>query len=309
MSAVHAVPPSRFAAWRHALRLRTLPLAAACILLGSGLAALAGGGSWAITGLALLTTLLLQILANLANDYGDTLHGADGPLRVGPPRAVQQGWISAALMRRAIVGCGVLAALSGLSLLLLAWPQLTGWGLWFWPVAGLLAIAAALGYTLGPRPYAYLGLGDVAVLLFFGLLGTLGSYALQAPLAAPWPWLPALALGLLSVGVLNLNNLRDWQADAAADKRTLVVRFGVPAGRGYQGLLLALADSCWLLHTVLVGGRWMALALLLVPLHRKLLRRVACVPAAELDAELPRLAALTLVQALLFLFGVWLDAG
>lgn len=309
MSSVSAVPASRFAAWRHACRLRTLPLAAACILLGSGLAGLAGGGSWAITGLALLTTLLLQILANLANDYGDTLHGADGPLRIGPPRAVQQGWIRASAMRRAILGCGVLAAFSGLGLLLLAWPQLVGWGLWFWPLAGLLAIAAALAYTLGPRPYAYLGLGDLAVLLFFGLLGTLGSYALQAPPAAPWPWLPALALGLLSVGVLNLNNLRDWQADTAAGKRTLVVRLGVSAGRGYQGLLLAAADICWLLHTVLVGGRWMALALLLVPLHRQLLQRVARVPAAQLDAELPRLAAMTLAQALLFLAGAWLDAG
>ncbi len=307
MSLVTAVPPSRLAVWRHACRLRTLPLAAACILLGAGLAGLQGGGSWAVTALALLTTLLLQILANLANDYGDTLHGADGPLRIGPPRAMQQGWISPIGMRRAIAGCGALAALSGLSLLVVAWPELATWGRWFWPLSGLLAIGAALAYTLGPRPYAYLGLGDLAVLVFFGLLGTLGSYALQVPATPHWPWLPALALGLLSVAVLNLNNLRDWQADAAAGKRTLVVRCGVPIGRGYQGLLLVGADICWLLHALLTGGRWVALPLLLMPLHRQLLLRVARVPALQLDVELPRLAAMTLAQALLFLLGAWLD--
>ena len=307
MLTVDPHPPSALMAWRHACRLRTLPLAAACILLGAGLAWLDGGGRWVITGLALLTTVLLQVLANLANDYGDTLHGADGPLRIGPPRAVQQGWISVCSMRRAIVCCGGLAALSGLSLLLLAWPQLVGWGLWFWPLAGLLAIVAALTYTLGPRPYAYAGLGDLAVLVFFGLLGTLGSYALQAPSAPHWPWLPALALGLLSVGVLNLNNLRDWQADTAAAKRTLVVRLGVPAGRYYQCLLVVAADLLWLGQLLLREGRWMVLPLLVLPLHVRLLQRVWHVPLAQLDAELPRLAKLTLLQALLLLVGAWLD--
>ena len=128
MSSVPAFSSSNLAAWRHAFRLRTLPLAAACILLGSGLAGLQGGGSWRIGLLALLTTFLLQILANLANDYGDTLHGADGPLRIGPPRAMQQGWIQPQAMRRAIALCGLLAALSGAALLLLAWPAMADWG-------------------------------------------------------------------------------------------------------------------------------------------------------------------------------------
>ena len=309
MSSVPAFPSSNLAAWRHAFRLRTLPLAAACILLGSGLAGLQGGGSWRIGLLALLTTFLLQILANLANDYGDTLHGADGPLRIGPPRAMQQGWIQPAAMRRAIALCGVLAALSGAALLLLAWPAMADWGRWFWPLAGLLAIAAALAYTLGPRPYAYAGLGDLAVLVFFGLLGTLGSYALQAPVAPQWPWWPALALGLLSVGVLNLNNLRDWQADAAAGKRTLVVRLGVRSGRRYQLFLLLGADALWALQVVLQDGRWTWLALLLLPAHVRLWRRLSRLAEGELDAELPWLAKLALLQVGLFICGAWLDSG
>jgi 1,4-dihydroxy-2-naphthoate octaprenyltransferase len=309
MSSVPALPSSNLAAWRHAFRLRTLPLAAACILLGSGLAGVQGGGSWRIGLLALLTTFLLQILANLANDYGDTLHGADGPLRIGPPRAMQQGWIQPAAMRRAIALCGFLAALSGAALLLLAWPVMADWGRWFWPLAGVLAIVAALAYTLGPRPYAYAGLGDVAVLVFFGLLGTLGSYALQAPATPQWPWLPALALGLLSVGVLNLNNLRDWQADAAAGKRTLVVRLGVRSGRRYQLLLLFGADALWALQASLQAGRWAWLALLLLPAHVRLWQRLNRLPEGELDAELPWLAKLALLQVGLFVFGAWLDSG
>ena len=126
------------------------------------MAASRGAFDGTIMVLSLLTAILLQILSNLANDYGDTLHGADGPLRIGPPRAMQQGWIQPAAMRRAIALCGLLAALSGAALLLLAWPAMADWGRWLWPLAGLLAIAAALAYTLGPRPYAYAGLGDLA---------------------------------------------------------------------------------------------------------------------------------------------------
>ena len=203
MSSVPAFPSSNLAAWRHAFRLRTLPLAAACILLGSGLAGLQGGGSWRIGLLALLTTFLLQILANLANDYGDTLHGADGPLRIGPPRAMQQGWIRPAAMRRAIALCGLLAALSGAALLLLAWPA--------WAIARTLA-----------RAYRDKRFSDLWYLLAAYWLVVLAASALPALQGVgwialtqfiPWLWIPLAAWGL-----------RGWLAPRGAPPTLLVLR-------------------------------------------------------------------------------------
>lgn len=164
-------PVTPLNAWLQAARLRTLPLAVACVLLGAGLACGQGYFNAALAVLTLTTTLLLQVLANLANDYGDTLHGADNALRVGPRRAVQQGWLTPKAMALGIVLCALLTLLSGAGLLLMAWPRVLQGGLALWVLAGVFAPVLALGYTLGPKPYGYVGLGGCGGLRLFWLTG------------------------------------------------------------------------------------------------------------------------------------------
>lgn len=242
--------PTRFQLWLGAFRLRTLPLAAASILLGGLLAAGNSEGRPVVVVLALLTALLLQILSNLANDYGDFVHGADAE-RQGPTRYVQAGLISKRQMQRAILICGLLSAVAGLTLVIVALgvarlPLLLGF-----VVLGGAAMAAAYNYTAGRNPYGYVGLGDIFVLIFFGWVGTLGTYFLQA-LRLDWTLLlPATAIGLLSVAVLNINNIRDIETDKAAGKITIPVRLGPFGARIYHWGLLVTALACAVIFTVL----------------------------------------------------------
>ncbi len=209
--------------------------------MGTALAAADGPVRWPVVAWCALTTVLLQMLSNLANDYGDTQNGADSALRQGPVRAVQSGAITAAAMRRAIGVCAGLALLSGLALLWVAF------GTTHLPFAlgflalGLACIWAAYRYTAGANPYGYAGWGDAAVFVFFGLVGVLGTYFLQTLSVRPLLLLPAAALGLLSSGVLTINNIRDLESDAATGKRTIPVRLGPAAARRYLTLQLVLA--------------------------------------------------------------------
>ncbi len=201
-------------AWIEAARLRTLPLALASIGMGSFLAAAHERFSWAIFGLTALTTIFLQVLSNLANDYGDTINGADSAEREGPQRAVQAGIISAKAMFRGVVLFAVLSLVSGLSLLYISVTSMQVF--WLFLGLGILAIIAAYTYTAGSNPYGYAGLGDISVLLFFGWLAVIGTYFLHTQF---FQWdivLPATTLGLFSVGVLNINNIRDIESDKKA---------------------------------------------------------------------------------------------
>ncbi|PKG40560.1 1,4-dihydroxy-2-naphthoate octaprenyltransferase [Psychromonas sp. Urea-02u-13] len=226
--------------WLSALRLRTLPLAAASIIVGAGIAVHHQVFDLSIFLLSLTTALLLQILSNLANDYGDALSGADDENRVGPIRAMQTGLITAKAMKNAIIITIALTLVSGLSLLLLALND----DLFSWLVflgLGVLAIIAAITYTLGKLPYGYRALGDVAVFLFFGLLGVIGSFYLYA-LSFDWLLvLPASSIGLLSAAVLNINNIRDIENDRKHNKTTLVVLLGRAAAFKYHLCLISLA--------------------------------------------------------------------
>lgn len=211
--------------WISALRLRTLPLAAASIILAAGLAVHDDIFDGAVFTLSLVTALLLQILSNLANDYGDDVSGADNHDRVGPARAMQSGLITQAAMRKAIILAVILCIVSGLSLLTVALgTHVYSWVLFI--LFGLLAIFAAIFYTMGKLPYGYRGLGDLSVFIFFGLVGVLGSYYLYDLSFNFSLLLPASCIALLAVSVLNINNMRDIYTDKEAGKITLVVMWG-----------------------------------------------------------------------------------
>jgi 1,4-dihydroxy-2-naphthoate octaprenyltransferase len=230
------------------MRLRTLPLAASSILLGSFLAAQSDSFEWSVFLLALLSAFSLQILSNLANDYGDYIHGADHGGRIGPDRAVQSGAISPESMKRAV------SIFSWMSLCLVSTLSVNGtWGQPWWLCAvfillGVVCIQAAIHYTSGPSPYGYLGLGDPSVFIFFGLCGVLGTYYLHTATLHVAMLLPAATMGFFCTGVLNINNLRDIDSDAQAGKRTLVVIMGPKAGRLYHLILILGGWICAVLY-------------------------------------------------------------
>lgn len=240
---------NKVSVWISALRLRTLPLAASSIILSAGLALQAQLFNALIFSLALVTALLLQILSNLANDYGDAASGADNAARVGPLRAMQTGLISQAGMKKAIILITALCFITGLSLLLVALgSDFKSWLLFL--LFGLLAITAAISYTMGKLPYGYYALGDLAVFIFFGLLGVAGSYYLYALTFSYWLLLPACSVGALSVAVLNINNMRDMYSDKAANKTTLVVLWGRKAAFIYHIVLIFLAPLLACLYLI-----------------------------------------------------------
>ena len=211
--------------WLHAIRLRTLPLALASIGLGSFLAAFEGKFRWPVLLLSGLTTVFLQILSNLANDYGDSQHGADHADREGPVRAVQSGKISQKTMKLAIYLFIGLSLISGLSLLYIS---ISGFSKEFiiLLIIGMLAIGAAMNYTMGKNPYGYAGFGDLFVILFFGFVGVMGTYFCHTGSFSVQALLPAFSCGLLSTAVLNVNNIRDIISDEKAGKKSIPVRIG-----------------------------------------------------------------------------------
>lgn len=254
-------------AWLEAMRPRTLPLALSCIVLGTFLASAAGAYSWPIPTLCLLTAVFLQILSNLANDYGDSIHGADHVQREGPQRAVQSGQISAQTMKQAMILFALLSAVSGIALLWLAFGVEGLVGLLVFVVLGGAAIWAAVNYTAGSRPYGYAGWGDLFVLIFFGWVGVLGPYFLMTQ---QFNWellLPATSCGLLAVAVLNVNNIRDIGSDRQAGKFSVPVRLGPERARLYHWLLLGTAVFLATLYVLLTfTSYWAFLYLLAVPL-------------------------------------------
>jgi 1,4-dihydroxy-2-naphthoate polyprenyltransferase len=258
---------TRRQAWLAAMRPRTLPLAIACIGMGGFLAAARGFFRWEIVALCVLTAVFLQILSNLANDYGDAVHGADAAGRIGPVRVVQSGLITPQAMRLAIGAFALLSALSGLTLVWLAFGAEGLLLVGLFVLLGALAIGAAVTYTAGSKPYGYAGLGDIAVLIFFGWVAVLGTYFLQAQSLAWTLWLPATAMGLLSVGVLNVNNIRDLASDAKAGKRTVPVRLGPRRARIYHLVLLVTAVLLAFIYTFIeYHSPWQLLFLLSLPL-------------------------------------------
>lgn len=294
-------------AWIKAFRLRTLPLSFSVIIVGSALAWQAEAFGLGIFLLALLTTLFLQILSNLSNDYGDAVSGVDFCGRIGPERMVQSGAITPQQMKCAMWVFAALALLSGVALLLVAYPNLKAVGFETMLIVGLCSIAAAVCYTVGRKPYGYLGLGDLFVFIFFGLVGVGGSYALYTGTLGIEQCLPAASIGLLSVGVLNMNNMRDFQSDSLSGKKTLVVRIGLARARVYHVMVMTLAIVLIVAYVFFWGEWWQLLALLATP---KVFENIIIVLRERnntlLDSQLKEVSVATFLLSLLFAAGTFI---
>lgn len=284
--------------WIAAARLRTLPLAFSCIILGNFLAYSTGQFRWSILIWSLLTTLLYQVLSNFANDYGDGVKGTDDE-REGEKRAVASGDITASGMKKAVVLFAILSWLSG------AWLSYLGTtsDLVFYIFLGLntAAVVSAIRYTVGGSAYGYRGLGDVYVILFFGLIGVLGSYYLQTGSINYSVLLPGFAVGMLATGVLNLNNMRDIENDKKHGKRTVPVRIGLKSAKVYHTVLLLGSQLLMAAYVFLEAqSNWAWLFALISPLvviqWRKAMR--ATTPS-EFDPLLKPLAIGTLFFTLI----------
>jgi len=291
--------------WLGAFRLRTLPLALASIGMGSFLAASLHLFDLAIFIMSALTTIFLQILSNLANDYGDAVNGADNIGRRGPKRAVQSGSISVKSIKRGIAFFILLSFSSGLYLLYLAF----GWNIQtflFFLVLGCLAIVAAISYTMGRKPYGYMGLGDVAVLIFFGIVGVIGTFYLYTRTIA-WVYiLPATSCGFFSMAVLNLNNIRDIESDKIAGKMSIPVRIGRDRAVIYHWILLSGGIISAIIFTIInFNSYFQLLFLITLPLMflngKAVLQKEA---ADQLDPYLRQMAITTLLFVLFFGIGL-----
>jgi len=284
-------------AWWLAMRPATLTASAAPVLVGSGAAWADGVFSFWPALAALLGASLLQVGANFANDVFDFERGADTHDRLGPQRATQQGWITAAQMKRAMWLAFAGATLVGVYLTYVAG----------WPVfaLGLLSIAAAYLYTGGPRPYGYLGLGDLAVFVFFGFGAVAGTYFVQALTVSSLAWIASIPIGALATAILVVNNLRDIETDARANKHTLAVRLGDRATRRYYLLLLVVAYlvPAWLWWSGQADA-WVMLPWLSLPLALRLAARMRHDSGLALNGSLVRTARLEVVYGLLFALGL-----
>ncbi len=295
--------------WWETARPKTLPLALASIFTGSALGYWANpqGFNGLVMALCLLTTILLQVLSNFANDYGDHQKGSDTEERIGPLRGIQKGAISAKELKWGLILMVMASFLSGSFLIGIAYENLSD--LFAFAGLGILAIVAAITYTVGVKPYGYMGLGDISVLVFFGLLGVGGTYYLQTHSIDSHIILPAIGSGLLASAVLNINNLRDIEQDAKAGKNTLAVRLGAYKGRVYHCILLSVAALCCLAFAVATAISWTNyLFVLAMPL---LAKHAIFVYRSQQPSELrPMLAQMSMISLLInILFSLGLLIG
>ena len=287
-------------AWMKALRLRTLPLSLSGIILGSFIALKNDHWNGIIFSLAMLTTILFQILSNLANDLGDTLKGADNEERIGPMRAVQSGVISPSEMKKAVILTSFLSLCTALPLIYLGTKKMSSDVLWFYVILTGLCIIAAITYTVGKKAYGYSGFGDVFVFIFFGLVSVLGVYTLYAKSFDWLNLLPATAIGLFSTAVLNLNNMRDQINDQKVGKRTLVVKIGPRNAKLYHSYLIiggivSLAAFFYLTQNYL-GFIGLVPSIILI---KHLQKVMLTTNPAEFDPELKKVALSTFAIAVL----------
>jgi 1,4-dihydroxy-2-naphthoate octaprenyltransferase len=292
-----AVAPAGWRLWVAGARPRTLGAAVAPVLVGT--AAAHGSGvdvSWVRAALALVVAVALQVGVNYANDYSDGVRGTDADRR-GPVRLTASGLKSPAAVRRAAGLALAVGAVAGLALAIIVTPWLL--------LVGAGAIAAAVLYTGGPRPYGYAGLGEVMVLVFFGVVATAGSAFVQAEHVMATAWWGSLVVGLLACGILLANNVRDVATDAATGKRTLAVRLGDRRARLlYVGVVVVAFGA---IVPIALDAPWALLAFGAVPLAIGPCQTVLTAPAPpELVRALIGTARLELVTAALLAVGLWI---
>lgn len=281
-------------------RLRTLPLSLSGIFLGTLLASAHGFFQTTPFLLAVATTLSLQILSNLANELGDLQKGTDNTERLGPIRSIQSGALTLSEFKRTIAVFAILSVCFGILLVYSAFDQLFTRDGIVMLLLGAAAIIAAIKYTIGKGAYGYHGLGDLSVFLFFGLLSVAGSWFLMVRQIIPAIFLPATAIGLLSVGVLNLNNMRDVENDKVCGKHTIPVFIGVHRAKIYHFFLIIGAFWAMIAYVPFQDFRLSKLLFLLsLPLFAIHLKQVSRSQGRALDPQLKMLSLSTLLFALL----------
>lgn len=261
---------------------------------------------WHVFGLCLLTTLLLQILSNLANDYGDSQKGTDNEYRIGPVRAVQGGMLTLREMKAGMIAAAILSLICGSYLVNEGTKGLDISKAIIFLVLGVAAIAAAIKYTVGDNAYGYSGLGDVAVLIFFGFVGVYGSYYLLAHEGKLDVLLPAFSIGAFSAAVLNLNNMRDYENDILSRKMTLVGRIGVKRAKQYHNTIIILGFMAAVVYVYMnLVSSMQFLFILTLLLFKKHLNAVEEIEdPKDFDPQLKQLAISTFIFSLLFALGI-----
>ncbi|MBU2525420.1 MAG: 1,4-dihydroxy-2-naphthoate octaprenyltransferase [Bacteroidetes bacterium] len=298
----------KYKVWLSAARLRTLPLSVSGILVGTAVAISEKSFDVLVFILALLTTIAFQVLSNFANDYGDGVKGTDNEDRIGPQRALQSGALSRAELKK-----GILMMIL-ISLLLAGFLIFVAFGVSHWPYAmlfvllGLAAVGAAVKYTVGQNAYGYKGLGDLFVFLFFGGLAVLGTYFLYTMKFSASLMLPAAAIGFLSTGVLNLNNMRDRLSDQKAGKNTLAVKLGENTSKIYHAFLMLspLLAMVWFAYLNHYSPVQLLFLLAFLPILKHLKFVLSNKEPQKFDPELKKLALSTFLLAVLFFATQWI---
>lgn len=299
--------------WIKAARLRTLPLSISGIILGTACAYPAyhtKDNYWWIFGFCFLTTLFFQVLSNYANDYGDAVKGTDNENRVGPARAIQSGEITQAEMKKAIAITSVLSLLSSIGVIYVSFGSENFIQAIVYLVLALACIGAAIKYTVGGSAYGYKGLGDIFVFVFFGLVSTLGAYYLYGHQLDLKVLFPAIAVGLLSTAVLNMNNMRDIENDAAMGKNTIVVKMGHQKAKGYHFGLILTAIICFNSYALGTFETWYLYlyAFAYIPLLKNLQTVNSVTNPSDLDPELKRISLSTFFISLLFSIAIIINS-
>lgn len=296
------IKPSLFRIWISAARLRTLPLSVAGIVVGNTLAFRDNTFSWFLFGATMCTAIAFQILSNFANDYGDGVKGTDNENRIGPKRVLQQKLLSRKSLFNGIIVTAFLGLLLAMGTIFIAFGKQQYQNSFLFIGLALAALFAAYKYTAGKGAYGYYALGDVFVLVFFGGLAVCGSYFLQTKTLGASVWVFASTVGVLSVGVLNLNNMRDMQNDTAFGKKTVASILGLRNAKIYHAGLIIVAILSLLvgLTNIAVHSMHYIPLIMVIPLLVQLSKTLQTDSHAQFDMQLKPLALSTFGLSLLF---------